>query len=57
METLTAVVLTSLEWTPETGLVTAAMKLQRRKVQERFQDEITAAFKSSQSDDMPRSKL
>lgn len=36
METLTAVVLTHDEWTPESGLLTAAQKLQRRKIEERY---------------------
>ncbi|KZT57572.1 long-chain-fatty-acid-CoA-ligase [Calocera cornea HHB12733] len=40
METLQALVLTPDEWTPENGLVTAAQKLQRRKISERYMDEI-----------------
>ena len=40
LELLEAVVLTADEWTPESGLVTAAQKLQRKKIQERFQSEI-----------------
>ena len=40
MELLQAVVLTPDEWTPESGLVTAAQKVQRKKVAEAFQDEI-----------------
>ncbi|EJD43983.1 long-chain-fatty-acid-CoA-ligase [Auricularia subglabra TFB-10046 SS5] len=50
METITAVVLTPDEWTPESGLVTAAQKVQRKKVEERFSSEIKAAFKASQGD-------
>jgi len=50
METLTAVVLTHEEWTPESGLVTAAQKLQRRKIEDKFKEEIKAAFKSSQGE-------
>jgi len=45
METLQTVVLTAEEWTPESGLVTAAQKLQRRKVAERYKDEIKAVYK------------
>jgi len=29
-----------MKWTPETGLVTAAMKIQRKKITERFGQEI-----------------
>ena len=42
MELLEAVVLTADEWTPENGLVTAAQKVQRKKVAERFAEEIKA---------------
>ncbi|KAH8988984.1 hypothetical protein EDB86DRAFT_2944935 [Lactarius hatsudake] len=38
-----AVVLTADEWTPESGVVTAAQKVQRRKVAERFDAEIKEA--------------
>ncbi|KAI5121463.1 hypothetical protein M0805_003920 [Coniferiporia weirii] len=40
MELLEAVILTPDEWTPESGLVTAAQKVQRRKVAETFENEI-----------------
>jgi long-chain acyl-CoA synthetase len=40
IEVLQAVVLTPDEWTPQSGLVTAAQKLQRRKIEEKFQSEI-----------------
>ena len=40
MELLQAVVLTGEEWTPENGLVTAAQKVQRKKVAEKFDKEI-----------------
>ena len=40
METLAAVVLTPDEWTPESGLVTAAQKVQRKKIEEAFAAEI-----------------
>ena len=40
MELLQAVVLTPAEWTPESGLVTAAQKVQRKKVAEAFDKEI-----------------
>ena len=44
MELLEAVILTSEEWTPESGLVTAAQKVQRKKVAEKFKDEIKVCF-------------
>ncbi|KAF8547528.1 acetyl-CoA synthetase-like protein [Imleria badia] len=40
MEMLEAVILTAEEWTPESGLVTAAQKVQRSKIVKRFQQEI-----------------
>lgn len=40
LEILEAVVLTADEWTPESGLVTAAQKLQRKKIHEAFKSEI-----------------
>lgn len=40
LEILESVVLTDDEWTPESGLVTAAQKLQRKKIHEKYQDEI-----------------
>jgi long-chain acyl-CoA synthetase len=36
IEMLQAVVLTADEWTPESGLVTAAQKLQRKKIAQRY---------------------
>jgi long-chain acyl-CoA synthetase len=42
MELLEAVVLTPDEWTPENGLVTAAQKVQRKKIEQRFKEEIKA---------------
>ncbi|KAI0323620.1 long-chain-fatty-acid-CoA-ligase [Cubamyces sp. BRFM 1775] len=45
MELLQAVVLTPEEWTPESGLVTAAQKVQRKKVAEAFDKEIKAVYK------------
>ena len=45
MELLQAVVLTPDEWTPESGLVTAAQKVQRKKVAEAFEKEIKAVYK------------
>ncbi|KAG0702096.1 hypothetical protein DFH29DRAFT_982451 [Suillus ampliporus] len=44
MEILEAVVLTAEEWTPESGLVTAAQKVQRSKVAKKFEKEIKAAY-------------
>lgn len=40
MEMLQAVILTPDEWTPESGLVTAAQKIQRKKIAETFGKEI-----------------
>ncbi|KAJ2931925.1 hypothetical protein H1R20_g5168, partial [Candolleomyces eurysporus] len=44
-ELLQAVVLTPDEWTPESGLVTAAQKIQRAKISKAFKDEISAVYK------------
>ncbi|KAK7026440.1 long-chain fatty acid-CoA ligase [Paramarasmius palmivorus] len=43
MEILQAVILTPDEWTPESGLVTAAQKIQRKKIAETFKKEIEAS--------------
>jgi len=40
MELLQAVVLTSMEWTPHNGLVTAAQKIQRSKISKTYRTEI-----------------
>jgi long-chain acyl-CoA synthetase len=40
METLCAVILTPDEWTPESGLVTAAQKIQRGNIAKKFHKEI-----------------
>lgn len=40
MELLQAVVLVADEWTPESGLVTAAQKLQRKPIEKKFADDI-----------------
>lgn len=40
MELLQAVILTPEEWTPETGLVTAAQKIQRSKIAKAFEADI-----------------
>jgi long-chain acyl-CoA synthetase len=44
MEILEAVILTADEWTPESGLVTAAQKVQRSKVAKKFEKEIKVCF-------------
>jgi len=44
IEMLQAVVLTADEWTPENGLVTAAQKLQRKKIEQRYDAEILVRF-------------
>ncbi|KAJ6554275.1 long-chain-fatty-acid-CoA-ligase [Mycena capillaripes] len=46
METLSAVVLTPDEWTPESGLVTAAQKIQRTAIAKKFDKEIKEAYKN-----------
>jgi long-chain acyl-CoA synthetase len=40
IEMLQGVVLTADEWTPESGLVTAAQKLQRKKIAQKYDAEI-----------------
>lgn len=40
IEMLQGVVLTADEWTPESGLVTAAQKIQRKKIAQKFDAEI-----------------
>lgn len=44
METLEAVILTPEEWTPENGLVTAAQKIQRKIIAEKFAAEIKVSY-------------
>ncbi|KAJ7748077.1 hypothetical protein B0H16DRAFT_1553948 [Mycena metata] len=46
METLSAVVLTPDERTPESGLVTAAQKIQRTAISKKFDKEIKEAYKN-----------
>ncbi|EAU81904.1 acyl-CoA synthetase [Coprinopsis cinerea okayama7 len=43
-EMFLAVILSSEEWTPESGLVTAAQKVNRGAVSKKFKDEIAAAY-------------
>ncbi|KAL0062754.1 long-chain fatty acid-CoA ligase [Marasmius tenuissimus] len=45
LEILSAVILTDEEWTPENGLVTAAQKIQRKKIADKFKKEIDEAYK------------
>jgi long-chain acyl-CoA synthetase len=45
MELLQAVVLTADEWTPESGLVTAAQKIQRARIAKEFRDQINEVYK------------
>ena len=45
-ELLQAVVLTPDEWTPESGLVTAAQKIQRSKIAKTFREEINVRIYS-----------
>ncbi|KIM37871.1 hypothetical protein M413DRAFT_448142 [Hebeloma cylindrosporum] len=44
MELLQAVVLTPDEWTPESGLVTAAQKIQRARIAKAFRTQIDAVY-------------
>ena len=44
IEVVQGVVLTPDEWTPESGLVTAAQKVQRKAVEKKFLDEIQVRF-------------
>jgi long-chain acyl-CoA synthetase len=46
MELLQGVILTSEEWTPESGLVTAAQKIQRAKIAKKFVKEIDELYGS-----------
>lgn len=43
-ELLQSVVLTADEWTPESGLVTAAQKIQRVRISAAFRSEIEVSF-------------
>ena len=47
IEMLQAVVLTADEWTLESGLVTAAQKLQRKKIAQRFDAEVMVCVSST----------
>lgn len=40
MESLGALVLTFDEWTPESGMVTAAQKIQRKNIERAYEEEI-----------------
>ncbi|KIY52242.1 long-chain-fatty-acid-CoA-ligase [Fistulina hepatica ATCC 64428] len=46
MELLQAVILTPDEWTPESGLVTAAQKIQRSKIAKAFEKEIKEVLRN-----------
>ena len=47
MELLMGVVLVADEWTPESGLVTAAQKLQRKAIEKRYEADIKQAYGSA----------
>ena len=47
MEMLEAVILTAEEWTPESGLMTAAQKVQRSKIAKHFEQEIKVCVSPS----------
>lgn len=44
LELLQATILTPDEWTPESGLVTAAQKIQRAKIAKKFETEINVSI-------------
>jgi len=46
MELLEAVILTPEEWTPESGMVTAAQKIQRKNIAKHFEKEINEIYKN-----------
>ncbi|CAE6371469.1 unnamed protein product [Rhizoctonia solani] len=48
LEILEAVVLTPEEWTPENELVTAAQKIQRKKIAQKYEKEIKEVYKEAQ---------
>lgn len=50
IELVEAVILIDQEFTPQNGLVTSAQKLNRKKIQEKFQSQIDAAYAQSGSD-------
>jgi len=45
MELLETLVLTADEWTPESGLLTAAQKLNRKDIEKRYEKQIKAVYK------------
>ncbi|WYZ46438.1 hypothetical protein EsH8_IX_000663 [Colletotrichum jinshuiense] len=47
IEIIEGVVLSDEEWTPQNDLVTAAQKLQRKKILEKYKDDVTKAYGSS----------
>jgi len=47
IEIIDGIVLADEEWTPENGLLTPAQKLQRKKIQEKYKDEIKQAYSGS----------
>ena len=44
-----ALILVPDPWTPDTGLVTAALKIKRRPIEERYKEEIKAAYEAIES--------
>jgi long-chain acyl-CoA synthetase len=46
MEIVGAVVISDIEWTPDSGLVTATQKLNRKVIQSKYKDEIAKAAKN-----------
>lgn len=49
IEIIDGVVVADEEWTPQNGLVTAAQKLNRRGILDKFRKEVTAAYASASS--------
>ncbi|KAK1596281.1 AMP-binding enzyme [Colletotrichum navitas] len=47
IEIIEGVVMSDEEWTPQNDLVTAAQKLQRKKILEKYKDEVAKAYGSS----------
>lgn len=47
VETPTSIKLCSEEWLPDTGLVTAALKIRRKQIQEYYKSDIMAMYKDS----------
>lgn len=49
MEALGAIVLTFDEWTPESGMVTAAQKIQRKSIEKKYEADIKVRLSPEQA--------